>query len=93
MYRVKLRIGDDFTCESNSSASFKAIYKVAISCAKQCFNNKVRFGITVESQTGERLLRVFTFHSNIRDTWIARVSSNANGTYNKYGLTLRRSND
>lgn len=93
MYKVKLMIGEDFTRESVSHASFKQLYKVAVMCAKQCFNNRVRYGFTVESQSGERLLRVFTYHSEVRNTWVARVSRSTNGIYNKYGLTLRRVNE
>ena len=92
MYKIKIRIGDHYYHEHTVNVSFKDIYKGATSMAKWCYNGRTRFALTVESQSGETLLRVFTFHSKIRDTWVARVASNESGTYNKCGLTLRRSN-
>lgn len=91
MYNVRLRIGD-FKCEYPSAAGFKALYKTATMCAKQCFKSQVRFRMVVENGSGNEVLRVFTYHSESKKIWIARVASAPHSQCNKYGLTLRRDN-
>lgn len=83
----------DFNCQHKSVADFKALYKTATMCAKQCFKNRVHFRMVVENEKGKEVLRVFVRHSEKRCKWIARVASTKFLGYNHDGLTLREEND